>query len=78
MGIGRSPAAKARAGLPRANPNDVRVKGFENHAERMSTLFRPDSSGSDPTRRGRGPGRGVPRVELPKPTRGLLGVSDEV
>ena len=52
MGIGRSPAAKARAGLPRANPNDVRVKGFENHAERMSTLFRPDSSGSDPTRRG--------------------------
>ena len=52
MGIGRSPAAKARAGLPRANPNDVRVKGFENHAERMSTLFRPDSAGSDPTRRG--------------------------
>ena len=52
MGIGRSPAAKARAGLPRANPNDVRVKGFENHAERMSTLFRPDSALSDPTRRG--------------------------
>ena len=36
------------------------------------------SRGGPPGRRGGGPGRGVPRVELPKPTRGLLGVSDEV
>jgi hypothetical protein len=42
--------------VPRTNINDVRVKGFENHADRMSTLFRPEhgvsTQGSSRSRRG--------------------------
>ena len=34
MGMGRSPAARAKMAMPRTNINDVRVKGFENHADR--------------------------------------------
>ena len=54
--MGRSPAARAKMAVPRTNINDVRVKGFENHAERMSTLFRPEhgvsTQGSSRSRRG--------------------------
>jgi hypothetical protein len=56
MGMGRSPAARAKMAVPRTNINDVRVKGFENHADRMSTLFRPEhgvsTQGSSRSRRG--------------------------
>ena len=54
--MGRSPAARAKMAVPRTNINDVRVKGFENHADRMSTLFRPEhgvsTQGSSRSRRG--------------------------